>query len=242
MNMDLYFVPILETALNQIDRKSALADAFRSIQQLGREPGYQKGYRQFCAFMAAVVETTGLAEFVEDGPSDIRAFQQELGLLLRALGDEPSLVADRERFRKRVGGIPEHLRDLLEHVHGEARPIELRLEKEQRVVAVINIRDERESALADHLTPGCFTLSTDTNRVLWEGELSASDLLWESAFPGRPLELAADSDAASRVQPTRQISLLDGDIELLVFAGLVYGHLRIVYHPWKGESDRGSGR
>ena len=55
MNYDLYFISIIEKALeNKLNRKQALVKAFEEIERLGRQDSYKVGYRQFCKFMRQI--------------------------------------------------------------------------------------------------------------------------------------------------------------------------------------------
>ena len=57
MHDDIYFVPLMDRALQQSDLSAALREAFSLIQRLGKEPRYRRGYGQFLKFM----ETVGAA-------------------------------------------------------------------------------------------------------------------------------------------------------------------------------------
>lgn len=56
MNDDLYFLPILERALEGPDVAAALNEAFARIDDMGETPRYRRGHQQYMAFMAAVEE------------------------------------------------------------------------------------------------------------------------------------------------------------------------------------------
>ena len=62
MDNDLFFIPLIADALCQKDVPSALREAFRRIQQMGREPRWEAGYRQFLTFMASVRGSQSLLE------------------------------------------------------------------------------------------------------------------------------------------------------------------------------------
>ena len=55
VNKDLYFVPILASALQQPDRVEALRRAFAEIEELGREEQHRGGHEQFRQFMREAV-------------------------------------------------------------------------------------------------------------------------------------------------------------------------------------------
>ncbi|VGO13473.1 hypothetical protein PDESU_02030 [Pontiella desulfatans] len=49
----LYFIPILDDATKQVDRRDAYRDALSSIDAMGALPGYHAGHRLFLQFIAA---------------------------------------------------------------------------------------------------------------------------------------------------------------------------------------------
>ena len=51
MTDNLFFIPIIAEAMRQTDRKSALKDAFSRIEEMGRQPRYTQGLKQFRLFM-----------------------------------------------------------------------------------------------------------------------------------------------------------------------------------------------
>ena len=52
MNHHLYFIPIIEKALeDKSDRIRAIEKAFEQIELLGKQDNYKTGYRQFCLFI-----------------------------------------------------------------------------------------------------------------------------------------------------------------------------------------------
>lgn len=54
MNKDLYFIKLLNQALDSSHPREALRNAFDEIEKLGQQPGYEKGYGQFLEFMSLV--------------------------------------------------------------------------------------------------------------------------------------------------------------------------------------------
>ena len=55
MRDDLYFIPMIAAALQEPDPKVALIATFERIRAMGKEPRYQRGYRQLMDFMASAV-------------------------------------------------------------------------------------------------------------------------------------------------------------------------------------------
>ena len=95
----------------------------------------------------------------------------------------------------------------------------------------------RGFARLDNINPGFHSLSLDTGRVLWEGELTESHLLWAVAFPGEPLPMAADTGEAGN-QPTLEEDLLDGEVVLRVFPGLEGGSMEIEMRTFVNDEEK----
>jgi hypothetical protein len=75
--------------------------------------------------------------------------------------------------------------------------------------------------------PGKHKVRLSNGRVLWEGDLEKEDLIWAFAFPERDLPMAAQTE--SHVQePTKTLSLLEGELIMYVYAGLESGKMRLV--------------
>jgi hypothetical protein len=75
MHDDLFFVPLIDAALDQPDRQAALQAAFGQIRRMGQQRRYRRGYRQFLHWMQTAARaglqaaatsthdpTTGMAE------------------------------------------------------------------------------------------------------------------------------------------------------------------------------------
>lgn len=78
----------------------------------------------------------------------------------------------------------------------------------------------------ENIDPGFYAISLSSGRVLWEGALSESHLVWSEAFPDKSLQLAADTGGAE-ILPTFEEDLLDGEIMLRVYAGLESGRIEL---------------
>jgi len=106
----------------------------------------------------------------------------------------------------------------------ELQPLVLQLECDQKIVNSVAISD---IMIIQGLMPGNYTLKTNSDWLLWQGDLSQSDLLWTCAFPEQDLPLAADTDEADEVLPGKEIELLDGELKLSIYPGLESGVMKI---------------
>ena len=104
--------------------------------------------------------------------------------------------------------------------------IEILLAQADRVVAVLAFDRAAGVRSAGGIVPGQYQLKLDTGRVLWEGRLTEQHLIWAKAFPGRPLEMAADSHRQPR-QATQELSLQDGAVLVRVYPGVEAGVVEV---------------
>lgn len=74
-----------------------------------------------------------------------------------------------------------------------------------------------------NVASGDYQLIISTGRVLWEGFLSADELIQEA---DKPLALAADTGESDQ-RPTKTISLIPSECDMQVFAGLESGKVRV---------------
>lgn len=206
MANELYFLPILLQALQSSQPKESLLQAFQRIQTLGQHPEYREGFRQFQQFMNEVKKSaSGNAKSKPSNDSihiDELAFdsddRKELELWLAEMEDIPELPSGFEI------GLEKNGRSFKNAC----------LSKSQRCVSIGNLQ------------PGLYTLKLTTGWALWEGELTAEDLLWTAAFPGQALALAADTEAKPG-DPSREFLLLEGEIVIKIFPGIESGSMEI---------------
>ena len=99
--------------------------------------------------------------------------------------------------------------------------------------AVLSLGERR--SVMDRIVPGHYSLALETGLQLWEGELTAQDLLWTEARPDEPLAWAASSEE-EREPPTRTDNLPDVGMILNVYAGLEYGRLELLINKCEEQS------
>jgi len=101
MNDDLFFIPLIANALGQEDVESALREAFRQIEEMGREPRWEAGYRrQFLTFMAWVRRSQLLLDTEDlDRPPLLELLVERDGTLVA------TVPVKRHPDRRVVGGI-----------------------------------------------------------------------------------------------------------------------------------------
>jgi hypothetical protein len=224
---DLYFIPILARALAEPDAPAAFRRAFQEIQRLGQEAGYARGLEQFerfleaavrhldaqrCAWPAGAVARAILAELIADDASDTAELRRAVADVLQA---RPEWRAEHAALVAALGAAT-----------GTVGYPNLRVTGEGALLGIIHVEQVPGRGSISRITPGRYELAFETGRVLWADTLTQQDLVWSAAFPGRPLELAADT-GISRPPATRQLPLLGAELILRVFPGVESGRMEV---------------
>jgi len=116
--------------------------------------------------------------------------------------------------------------DRFMHLVHEHAQIVLNVTRDGNPIGSIRLAPGEEGGSITGIVSGRYTICLSTGRLLWEGDIHASDLCWAMAFPGQPLALAADTKGTPKT-PSRKESICDG-LLLVVFPGIESGELRIV--------------
>ncbi|MGA2497746.1 MAG: hypothetical protein ABSH20_08395 [Tepidisphaeraceae bacterium] len=226
MNEDLYFLPLIESALAAPDSRSALRSAFAQIKQLGGQAAYAAGYRQFLRFMAASVE------HAQQVDARLAAeIEQMIGQLMLELacgdfhGDEQErrcaleMIRSVDQWRQEFEAIGERVRPLPAADPGPT----LILERDDH--SVVSPAGWNGRAISG-IEPGGYCLKLDTGMVLWRGTLGRRHLVWSAAYPGKPMKLAASTGQAAPT-PTAEELLADGSARMRVHPGLENGIVEV---------------
>ena len=228
-NKDLYFIPILARAFDDKANPEAFKKAVAEIVRLGRKKEYKFGYQQFERLVGEGIEALSadparLAELREQvlekvvidlatdtfiGQEDVRA------KLLEAIENQPELKAQYDKLRQE-----------LEPYIDEEIPLEFKIEKDGKLIGALRFAEGDEQKTQEYITPGFYKIWLASGMLLWEGEVTQDQLIWTAAFPGKELDLAADTGEGIK-SITRTISLLGGELSLSIGAGLESGWMMI---------------
>lgn len=219
----LYFIPMIATALKSKD-PIALREAFLEIVKLGRRPEFKEGFLQFEEFIKAAVNAT-----LETDSSMLRDVVDHLiyDLATDTFDDDEEQKAFLINLLKRFPKWHREYERIREDSQNLTKPnmsMEIEVLREGKLVGSSTMA--RDIPPIRHIIPGRYTVRLSNGRVLWEGQLTPQDVLWAYAYPAEDLPLAAETERA-QVEPTRTISLLDGELEMRVFAGLEAGVMRV---------------
>ena len=237
MSDNLYFLPIIAKALEQPNQKEALKEAFGRIESMGGKEPYREGYEQFERFIEEVLRQK---KFSQDqlellGPEIIREIIIDLASGTFS-GDEDEKKSALEMIRSNARWQEEYEKTVeeLQSTLDIETPIEFIVEKEANLIGTISLNEIPGSGSIGNIEPGNYIIKLDTGRVLWKGKLSGKDVLWTEAFPGRALDLAADTGDLEKV-PSREIRLLEGELIFRVFPGMETGRIEIQAKASRGK-------
>ena len=223
----LYFIAIIARALSSVDPKRAMEEAFSEIRELGNQPEYEEGLRQFLEFVEVAVKPSG-----QDSEERIQLVKNAIYRLIYDLatdtfdGDEEQ----KDAFVKAFRSIPE-LKAEYERIKEDAQvfqapetPMEVEVLKGDRIIGSSAISPGPTSISS--ISPGSYKIQFSNGRVLWEGDILREDVIWAFAYPDKDLPMAAKTEPSQR-EPTRTLSLLNGELIIQVFAGLESGEIRL---------------
>jgi len=223
----LYFIPIIARAISSKNPKQAMNEAFDEIRELGNQPEYQEGYRQFQEFVKTAVQTSGeetgrknqiirnaIHRLIYDLVTDtFDGDEVQKSALIKAIKSDPEWGAEYER-------IQDEAQDIL----APEAAIEIEVLKDDQIIGSFSTIKEPDQV--SPIFPGKYMIRFSNGRVLWEGDITREDVIWTYAFPGRDLPMAAETEPLHQ-DPTRTLTLLDGELIIYVFAGLESGKIRI---------------
>jgi len=223
----LYFIPIIARAIESTNPKRAMIVAFDKIVELGDKPEYKEGYRQFSEFLKATFMPTE-----EEDDKKIELIKHAIRRLIYDLvtdtfeGDEEQKEALVVAFKNKSQWNNEFNR-----IENEAQPflppetpMEIELLMGEQLVESFLISNI--PITISSVSPGRYVVRISNGRLLWEGEIRREDVIWTYAFPQKDFPMAAKTETLHQ-EPTRTISLLDGELIIYVFAGLESGRVII---------------
>jgi hypothetical protein len=223
----LYFIPIIARALASDNPRKAMEEAFEEIRALGNQPEYGEGFRQFVEFVKTTLKASG-----EESGRGVQIAREAIYRLIYELATDTfeGEQAEREALINAMRGIPEWNAEY-ERIQSEARaflapeiPIKIEVVREGELISSFISSIDTHSI--GSIRPGRYTVQFSNGRILWYGVLTKEDLIWSFAFPERDLPMAAETDLEQR-EPSRVISLLNGELVVEVFAGLESGEMRL---------------
>jgi len=222
----LYFIPIIAQALSSDRPEEALKKAFEEIRELGKDPKYKEGFRQFQDFIEMSVTLPGkepeekkqsirnaIYQLISDLVTDtFKGSPDQKKSLIRALTKNPEWRVEYERIKEEMNSalFPQPL-------------LEIEVLKEDELIASFPVSKIPIKLM--NIYPGQYTVGLSNGRVLWEGELQKKHLIWLEAHGDEDLPMAAKTEE-DIVQPTLSEPLMGGELTMDVVPDLQSGEIR----------------
>jgi len=212
---NLYFIPLIVQALQEQDVRAALRATFCAIKMKGTEERYAEGFRNFELFMDAMhsrfemMTTHNMREqMVELAAGTFAGTAQELNFLLRIIKSHPKWQVEYETMcRQEIDEL------------AQSFPV-IHVLSERGLLGEMAFTKVPSRECCAGILPGSYRLKlANTGWNIWEGELTATELIWTKALP-----MAAGE---AEIPPSSEIVLLDGDLILRTYAGIESGSIEI---------------
>jgi len=218
-NNSLYFIPILIKAFESENAIDAMNDALQKIRSMGEHAEFKEGYEQFEQFINIGIEketkdSTVVVDKILLGIAthSIKLSSEEYSELIHIIKGNPELNQKYKNILKRHGADP---------------PIEIEIYKENILLDSSMIQLEDKELTFTKIEPGNYFIQLSNGRLLWEGEITAKDIILDVERSESEYSLAAETDEAD-VKSTRIIELIKDEVKLEVYAGLEFGKFKII--------------
>jgi len=224
-SQNLYFIGILQQALDSSDVTVALKLAFQEIETKGKLPDYREGYKKYQDFMRVVDDYVSSEpelkneikfEIMESRIIDLvsgtfEGSEQEKKQILELISEKAEFLSEYERMRD----------ELSEFLPGPA-PIQVEIVRDGQSLGFYEFDEKSPTILIKDVLPGEYAIRLVTGRLLWQSELANEKLCWKDAYPKQKLPAAAETGVI-RQKATITENLLGGEIRLEVFPGVESG-------------------
>jgi len=223
---DLYFIPILKQAYNSSDQGTDFEAALDRIVELGQEPKYALGFKNFLKFL-----TSGISE-LEENNDEYDSFRDTLIFNLISRIATGSLHVD-AGLEEKVYELIETDSELKDFYNSEKKHFDLDI-KPPEISFELFCTGEPKTATSEtsgtrirfeRINPGHFELKTSTGLLVWEKELTKEHLLLESTLE-QTLPLAADTPDLEKSHTLREF-ILKNTWRVSVFPGFEFGSILI---------------
>jgi hypothetical protein len=225
----MYFISMLADALRQPNCKHKISEILAKIEKLGQNQHYRQGLFQFQRFMAEVRKhwESGYSKSYDISPYTLRDLA--LRLATSILEDEQN---DAQTILNLIRTQPRLRRDFnklrLEASKSEAddQIKKIVVEQDGNHFYSLQFNLKPVTGRIKKVEPGRYVVRFNTGRIIWQGDLTEQELIWDKAFPERELELAADTGDAPPIA-TKEITLFNKEITIKVIPGIESGNIEI---------------
>ncbi len=225
MNLDknLYFIPIIAKAFDSPNPVDSLHDAINEIITLGKLDEYNEGYKLFGKFIEVGIQTQILNSSKDSGEKDILLDK----IIIMILSDDINISKEeKSEILNKIKNNPmlnKRYKKIYEEYFKQI-PLEIEIYKDGNKVSSQSFEGGLKDITFRDIEPGDYIISLSNGRLLWEGQITKEDVIWEVAFPEEHYPMAAET-GDMKIQSTRTEEIISGEITLSIYPGLESGRI-----------------
>ena len=122
----------------------------------------------------------------------------------------------------------DQLQEKLANAFKRPNLFDITIEKDGLPVKTLTFRYTGDSKTAANITPGSYKLVFESGLCLWQGTVSAKDVLIAKAYPDDDLQMAANDTGEENRKLTKTVSLFGQAGEVKFYAGIGSSSMEIV--------------
>ena len=130
----------------------------------------------------------------------------------------------KETFSSVEDYSPEQLQEKLINTFKRPEVFDITIEKNGIPIETLSFKYSGDSKTAKNITPGSYKLTFESGLCLWQGTVSAEDVLRADA----DLKMAADDIGKEKRKPTKKVPILDEAVVIRFYASIGSGSMEIV--------------
>jgi len=221
----LYFIKLLQDALESDFPKTALKDAISEIQSKSSQAEFKIGYEHFLRFIQVIEDEILTNTDIRNSVEYWHNLQKGIDILI---DDFKGSTEERQEvlgyFKDDIDFA--QLKHEIESSIEEKAPLLIEISRDDQNIGSFEWSPSKEAFVQRGVTPGDYMVRLSNGRLLWHSRIDENQLQWSLAFPGREYPVAAMSEPL-RAEPSISDKICDGSFRLDVIPGLETGTIVI---------------
>lgn len=221
----LYFIRLLQQALESDTPAIALQDAINEIRSKAARAEFKIGYGNFLSFVQ-VMENELLSDpELKNSIEDWFNIEKGIDILIgNFVGSDSEKQRVMDYFKDDVDF--QELRHEIRNYGEKQGSLLVEIIKDDLVIGAYDLGKSGNIITLRGITPGDYMIRLSNGRLLWHSKLDKNNLQWSLAFPKRDYPAAAMTEPL-RAEPSISETICDGNLRLDVIPGLETGTIVI---------------
>jgi len=224
-NRHLYFIELLQKALESRTPQSALQDAISDIKSLSMRVEYKAGYVNFLKFINVIEKELSNDSEIKDSIEYWFNLQNAIEIFLNdfdgSVGEKQTVL---DYFKADIDF--EDLKNEIETYIETQAPLLIEIVRNDQTINTFDPDSSKDIFVIRGISPGDYSIRLSNGRLLWHSRLDKNSLLWSEAFPNKEYPAAAMTEPLT-VESTISTEICDNSFNLNVIPGLETGTIVI---------------